>query len=166
MNKEVEGYLISADQKAIVLRYAHQCNIKKDQLKELIQEYGHGKFLIEDMTNAEASALISHLTDLRNTMNQMRKKLLSHGYTIAYDVARTAEQWDRLGGNKSKINHENVDAWCRSKKGGGKGMNRLNYKELDQVLKRFWKVRASYINEQAKKDSTITTHADLTNTHN
>lgn len=107
---------------------------------------------IHELTEQEFGKLSMYLEDLLVKANNQRKALLSIGYQLHWDVARSDAE---AAMEKSRVNYNRVNAWCMSDKSKyKKSLNRLDPFELNETVTQLKQVLESTrreANEQIKK---------------
>jgi hypothetical protein len=99
--------------------------------EELVREFSAGN-RVHDMTQAEADKLIGYLNELIPRADNMRKTLLSLGYQLHWDVARSSAEQAM---EPKRVNYNRVNAWCQSPNSKHKkSLARLDPFELNDMV--------------------------------
>lgn len=102
---------------------------------------------LQVLRDSEADKLLDYLRDTCEKMDRMRKKMLSLGYQMGYDVPRGDAQ-KRL--DAREINRLNVSAWCESKYCKyPKPLHKMDPDELHEVVSQFEQVANDHKKKRA-----------------
>lgn len=101
--------------------------------EEMVKEFSvNNSVHIGELDQLETEKFIAYLQDLLVKADTQRKALLSIGYQLHWDVARTAAEKSM---EPKRINYNRVNAWCQGEHSKHKkAMNRLNPWELNEMV--------------------------------
>ncbi|MEQ9022456.1 MAG: hypothetical protein RLN82_06800, partial [Pseudomonadales bacterium] len=127
-----------------------------EEKRDLVRQFSAGRCTsTKSLLFSEADQMIKALLDQTGEQpssdggyERMVKKMLYYGYEMGFDKPRHADQH---GMKASKINFQNVDAWCRSNKSKfGKPLNDMDFDEMRITLGQFERMYKNQIESLAK----------------